>query len=139
MKKARERQIINGEWYTKPKRGKARKLEYCNNTLTESEFLGLFNSALRDYSLKWPPREEAWKRVRKQVNEGRIKYKGPCAICKGMFCKDDIEMDHIDGVGNINEFIKQFARRMLPEVDGWQPLCKPCHRAKTNRERKGEE
>ncbi len=130
--KKRERQLIDGKWFTKPKRGKARLLEYCGNTLTESEFIGLFISALRELTLRWPPRSEAWYKVRKSCPDGRVKFKGQCISCQEWFAEKEIEMDHIEPVGSIRESIKQFATRVCPEIDGWQCLCKSCHKDKTH-------
>lgn len=131
--KKRERQLIDGKWYTKPKRGKIRELTRCSNTLTESEFISLFIQALRQLTLRWAPRSEAWIRARKEVKEGRTKFKGQCASCKGWFARKDIEIDHINPIGNISKAIMEFADKVLPEANGWQCLCNECHSSKTHR------
>lgn len=137
MANKRERQQIDGKWYTKPKRGAKKELTRCSNTMTESEFIGVFISALRDMSMRWLPRSEAWKKVRRTCKKGRQQYEGQCIECKEWCAKKDIEMDHIEAIGSIREYIKLFADKYLPEVDGWQVLCKQCHKHKTHK--KGEE
>lgn len=130
--KKRERQLVNGQWYTKPKRGAARLLTRCDNTLTESEFINLFVQALRRLTMTWPPASSAWQDARRPCNKGRQKFEGQCAHCKKWFARKDIEMDHVEAIGSLREIIKKFASKVLPEKEGWQPLCKPCHKLKTH-------
>lgn len=137
MANKRERQQIDGKWYTKPKRGACKELTHGGNTLTDSEFIGLFVQALRKLSMRWLPRSEAWIRVRRACKKGRQQYEGQCAECKEWHARKDVELDHKEAIGSIRKYIMKFADKWLPEVDGWQVLCKECHKHKTHK--KGEE
>lgn len=66
-----------------------------------------------------------------------VAYK--CAICGDLTVKPD--MDHIDPVGvepdypyDIMELL-HYIKRLLAPYDGWQCICKPCHKKKTAKER----
>lgn len=87
--------------------------------------------AIRRISYRYPPRYTAKQLARVE----RGKYL--CNICKGIFRDKDTNMDHVapvvdpeEGRTDWNDFIE----RMLPPIEGWQCLCKPCHKEKSESE-----
>lgn len=87
-------------------------------------------AALRRASYKLPQRSEALKRARVSRNT----YK--CSKCKHFFGRREIQLDHIVPVIPIEgiDSLDKIAERLTVESKGWQVLCKPCHRVKTNEE-----
>ena len=89
---------------------------------------------LRRLTYKWPPRWEAEKR-------SKLNSRGEyfCEDC-GLVCKKkDTQMDHhIPVVDPIQGFINfdVYVTRLFCDADNWRRLCKPCHKDKTNKERK---
>lgn len=87
--------------------------------------------ALRRASYKWPSRYNTMKKAR----VARGKYE--CALCKGVFARKDVQMDHVLPVvdpveGYVN--LDVYTQRMLPYDDGWNCLCTECHNNKTQGE-----
>ena len=101
-------------------------------------------SALRTASMKWPPRNQ----VAKAAWVSRGVY-----LCAGYTCDvgeadchevrrtiggvNNIYVDHIDPVMPATGFTTwdDAIRRMFPEAEGFQLLCKECHSRKTKDER----
>ena len=112
----------------------------CNNTWTESAFFSFVRSGLRQASRRWPPLvKTALERVR-QVYVGpnkRQKWAFPCAVCLQLFKRTDVKVDHIIPCGSLRSFadLPGFAERLFCEVVGFQVLCLPCHKLKTDQER----
>jgi hypothetical protein len=87
---------------------------------------------LRRASLKWPAKEEAFRRSRTE----RGVYE--CNWCKRGFSRQEVVADHINPVRaldsdkelNWNDFIQN----LLCDVEGYQIMCKPCHELKTKTE-----
>ena len=84
--------------------------------------------AIRRISYRYPPRYTA--KTLARVERGKYR----CNICKGIFRDKETQMDHVapvvnplEGRTDWNDFIE----RMLPELEGWQCLCIPCHKAKS--------
>ena len=110
------------------------------NTLTESQFWGMLRSGLRRQFRYWKPIQEAKKAAkRKYVGDNkRQKFEYQCNCCKNWFKEKDTQVDHTVPVGSLLcwEDVVPFIQRLIPEdVGSFQVLCKPCHQAKTNRER----
>lgn len=99
---------------------------------TEARFFGFIRSALRAAFQRWGPRNQA----KLDAKVGYNQYE--CAACGGIFGNKEVQVDHIIPCGTLKTFddIGPFAERLFCEVDGFQLLCKPCHQAKTNEERK---
>ena len=68
-----------------------------------------------------------------------------CPECEGKFKKGDMHADHIepvvpvDGVwGETTRWLgynwNELMPRLWAELEGYQPLCKPCHKAKSKEE-----
>lgn len=86
---------------------------------------------LRRATYRWKPRQEAYTKARKE----RGKYE--CANCHNLYGPKEIDMDHVHPVVPLKEGftdLNAYIDRLLPEVDGWQVLCKTCHMAKTTEE-----
>lgn len=85
-------------------------------------------NVLRRASLKWKPRNEAFKSAK--VSYGKYK----CADCEQIFRRKDVELDHKDPVINIQKgFIdlNEFVHRLFAPIEGWAVLCVTCHSIKT--------
>jgi 5-methylcytosine-specific restriction endonuclease McrA len=83
---------------------------------------------LRRASMRWPPRNEIIKNAR--VDRGLYE----CAMCKGHFKREYIDIDHIIPVIDVQSGFtnwEDYVTRLLPDVDGFQALCKTCHESKT--------
>lgn len=87
---------------------------------------------IRRISYQYPPRKDAIKKAR--VSRGKYK----CASCLGEnFGPKEIQLDHIEPVINPHEGFQNwdiYIGRLFVDIDGWQILCLPCHKVKTQRE-----
>jgi len=63
-----------------------------------------------------------------------------CQCCQGLFRREEIEANHINPVGPLKstkpEDVAEYRRRMFCRYYDLEPLCKPCHRKKTNAHRR---
>lgn len=100
-------------------------------------------SALRGSFRRWPPKFQVLKnafvgrKVNKKTKREASHYK--CAKCKKHFVQVDVQVDHIEPVVHPDEgFISWdvFIDRLLCEAENLQVLCKPCHKKKSDLERK---
>lgn len=83
---------------------------------------------LRRATYRWKDRNEAY--VSARVDRGLYQ----CNSCKECFGPKDVVIDHIDPVVSIEDGFTdwtEYVKRMFPEKDGFQVLCKPCHEIKT--------
>jgi 5-methylcytosine-specific restriction endonuclease McrA len=116
---------------------------YGSGTLTEAGFFGMIRSCLRRLSLRWKPRGEYLRSVRRPYigPDKRTKWEYPCIECKEWHAQKNIEVDHIIPAGKLNCFddIGPFVRRLLVEREGYQVLCKACHKKKTQEQRQKNE
>ena len=97
--------------------------------------------ALRRASIKWYPRNIAKKLARvenptftleKENDRCRIGYR--CNDCQGIYRNNNINLDHIVPVVSPDvgfETFDKYIERLYTGVDGWQVLCKECHKIKT--------
>jgi 5-methylcytosine-specific restriction endonuclease McrA len=90
-------------------------------------------SILRRASYMWKPRYAVIKAARV------AKAQSKCAMCSNVFSTKDTVADHIHpvvdpakGFENWDTYIK----RLFCEESGFQILCKPCHKIKTDEENK---
>ena len=106
-------------------------------TMTESQFFSWLRSALRRLSIRWKPRTEFLKEIRRSYTgtNKKIKWEYPCKICKKWFIMKNVEVDHIVPCGSLKSFddIGGFCDRLFIEKDGYQLLCKECHNMKTHK------
>lgn len=111
----------------------------CSGTLTESGFFGWIRSGLRRMSIKWRPKNDYLKSIRRPYNgkDKRTKWEYPCEQCGKWFIRAHTEIDHRIPCGSLTCFddIGGFVERLFVEKDGWRLLCKPCHRERTNEHR----
>lgn len=108
-------------------------------TLTDAEYFSKIRSALRKTFQYWKPMQEAKKNVRRLSSSKAKgeKWEYQCNSCELWHFK--VEIDHIIPAGSLRclEDIAGFIDRLTNEdVNMYQVLCKPCHRQKTNKERK---
>lgn len=112
----------------------SRRVEKTRNggKWTEARYFGFIRSALRSAFQKWPPKHEAKAAARVQHNT----Y--VCAECDKWYGSSQVQVDHIEPCGSLKKFddLPDFVERMFCEAEGFQVLCKDCHQAKTNREKK---
>lgn len=117
--------------------------KYNDGEWTEARFRAFIISALRAYMKRFPPKWKALKAamVGKKVNKrsGRLAEHYLCASCGGFFVARDVQVDHIDPVVSPEEGFQDwwtYMNRLYCEAENLQVLCKPCHKVKTNLERK---
>lgn len=105
------------------------------NTWTESQFWGRIRSALRRLSMYWKPAQEAKTRARRPYKgtNKRVKWEYQCNSCKKWYKGNQVDIDHIIEAGSLkcSDDLKGFVERLfIEDVDGYQVLCKPCHKNK---------
>lgn len=110
---------------------------------TEAKFRSFVISALRAASRRWPVKWAVLKAalVGKTVNKktGKIAQHYKCNTCNANFPAADVVVDHINPVVDTMKGFTtwdEYVERMFVEADGLQVLCKPCHKDKTEIERK---
>jgi len=113
-----------------------------NNQWTDARFNSFIKSALRAASSRWPPKYTVLKEAatEKKINwkTGRLAQHYKCASCNKEFPLKEVQLDHIEPVINpITGFISWDAviTRMFCEKDGFQVVCIPCHKVKTDQEK----
>jgi 5-methylcytosine-specific restriction endonuclease McrA len=88
------------------------------------------DSALRRAGYAWEPRQAAKKAAR--IRRGWYS----CNHCKGETKAAEIKLDHVVPINDPTESNWNgwdgIVDRHLPEIEGWQVLCKACHTEKTN-------
>ena len=100
-------------------------------------------NALRRASYTWAPRRKVKLAAKRSEGEfannipgDRSRDKYECAMCGLLFRNKEINLDHVNPVVPIEgtEDLNELAVRMLCYEDGWQVLCKSCHKDKSNEE-----
>jgi len=97
------------------------------------QFQRWFIGQLRRISYKWPPAYAALKKAKRGVDQ----YE--CAKCKKSFKRKEVQRDHIQSVIDSSDgFLTWdiYISRLFCSVDGYQILCKVCHKKKTLKENK---
>lgn len=108
---------------------------------TEARYRQFVKGGLRQLSRRWPPISKA--RARARISRGIYL----CALCHLHVPasvridgerKPNIYVDHIEPVVPLTGWTTwdDIIARMFVEVDGLQVLCGPCHREKTEAERR---
>lgn len=82
---------------------------------------------LRRISRFWPEANEAMRKAK--VSPGFHK----CAMCRNTFHYKQVERDHIEPMIRLSGFTDwhDLIQKLLPYSEGYQILCKNCHKAKT--------
>lgn len=99
----------------------------------DAKFKAFIIAGLRRMTYKWKPRYTVMNAAK--IERGRYK----CAICTKVHPRKEIALDHIQPV--IDPMVgfvdwNTLIPRMFAEEEGWQVLCKPCHKAKSLHENK---
>lgn len=109
---------------------------------SNSRFKSFITSLIRAGSRKWGPRNLAKLKARNPYKlknkNGRYVYHSLCAKCNKLIPETESTVDHINPVVDPNVgFVDwdTYIKRMFCEVDGFQVLCKPCHKNKTDEEK----
>lgn len=117
--------------------------KYNGGEWTEARWRAFIISAARSAMRRYPPKWQALKDagVGKKVNKhsGRMAEHYICSGCGNFFIARDVQVDHVDPVVDPSTgFVswETYFDRLYCEVENLQILCKPCHKEKTNRERK---
>ena len=114
--------------------GKKVKKPYNGGQWSKARYWGFIRSNLRMASRKWGPRIEALKMARRAYKgpNKRQKWEHQCKKCSKWFKATLVQVDHITPCGALTEFrhLPGFVKRMFCEVDGFQVLCKECHKGK---------
>lgn len=109
----------------------------------EARIKNFIISVLRAGSRKWPPRSAVLNaaKTEKKLNpkSNRIAQHYKCNVCKKEFPATGIQVDHLDpvvdpamGFVDWNTYIP----RLFCDEDNLQAICKKCHTAKSNKEKK---
>jgi hypothetical protein len=113
-----------------------------NGRWTASKFNSFIKSALRSASSRWPPKytaiQNAYVGTKVNVRTQRTAKHYRCNICEGHFPASEIQVDHIDPVIDPSVGFVDWdtvIERMFCEVEGFQVVCKPCHKIKTDAEK----
>ena len=108
-------------------------------------------AAIRKVHIRYDPIRKIALEEAKLVATGRDKlgrirrltfYK--CACCKGKFKSDEVQVDHIDPVGSQprypedyeSDYFKGWFWKLFSDLSNYQVLCRGCHRAKSDEEKK---
>jgi 5-methylcytosine-specific restriction endonuclease McrA len=93
-------------------------------------------------SRRWGPKHEvireAFTSRKINIKTGRLAKHYKCKSCKKEFILKDIQVDHINPVVNPHIGFQDwdtFIYNMFCERNGFQVLCKSCHKTKTDREK----
>ena len=114
---------------------------YCSGTLTKSGLMGRIRSNIRFMSVKWRPRSDYLKSIRRPYTgpDKRKKWEYQCQHCWGWFPigtkkNPQFQVNHIIPCGSLQDWgdIGSFYQRMLCEKEGFMGLCVPCHQVVTN-------
>jgi hypothetical protein len=106
---------------------------------THAKFWGFIRSALRSASQKWPPKQESKKQSRRPYKGTNIrqKWEYKCSKCGGWFSDKECEQNHKVPVGELRDFndLPMFVQRLFCGVEGFETVCKKCHKELTNKQR----
>lgn len=107
--------------------------QYLNGLeMLDTKLKGFIIATLRRASYRWKGRTEALKEARLERNTYL------CAHCGELFGRKDIQLDHIepivDPITGFTTFDNYIARLFIPK-EGFQVLCKPDHKIKTDKEK----
>ena len=108
---------------------------FNSGTFTHSQFFNWLRVVLRRASLRWRPRREALVKARRQRSDTpRKAFEYKCSFCQQWFREKEVEADHIIPVGSLTSFddLPGFVARLFVEADGYQCVCKKCHKGKTH-------
>lgn len=105
---------------------------------TEAYFWGQIRQSIRRLTMYWRTGDDFLKTLRRPYKGPlRHHYEYPCQICQNWYKREDIELDHKVPCGSLKQYseLPEFFARAFVEQDGWNSLCKKCHKKKTIEER----
>ena len=112
----------------------------AGETWTESRYWTFIRSALRQAWSKYPVKYQVLNDNRRPFTgeDKRTKWEYQCAECGEWFKAKEVQVDHIESAGSLKSYedLPDFVRRLFCEADNLQVMCKPCHKTKTQEERK---
>jgi len=112
---------------------------YNDGQWTPARFNSFVTSILRSGSRRWGPKytvlneAKTEKKINKATN--RLAQHFLCAHCQGEFPASKVQVDHIKPIG-FDKTWDEFIDGLFCEKENLQVLCKPCHKKKTQQERK---
>lgn len=118
--------------------GKRVAREFNAGTWTKAQFWSAVRSALRQKFRYWKPITQAKNAARRACKKrGNQKWEYQCNHCKKWFKGTDVQVDHIEPAGSLRDWddLVPFLQRLTVE-EGYQVLCVPCHKVKTDEEKK---
>lgn len=100
--------------------------------------VGALRHGFRRYPAKFIALKNASTGIRVNKATGRKAAHYRCASCKKLFPRTGVQVDHRVPVVGKQGFVdwNTYIERMFCDVDNLQVLCKKCHKAKTQNERK---
>ena len=105
-----------------------------------AKFWGFIRSALRSKMSRWPPKIEAKKKARRKYQgpNKQQKWEYQCAHCAEWFMDKETEVNHKIECGSLKSYedLPGFVERLFCGEDGFEVLCKPCHKEVTASQRK---
>lgn len=117
MKDKKSQKIYNGgQWTT------ARKRSFIMSALRRAQ-----------WGVKYACIKASFVEMGVNPDTGRKCKMHRCALCNGLFKASDMQADHIEPVVPVSGFDSwdKVIERLFCEVDGFQAVCKPCHKTKS--------
>lgn len=118
---------------------KKKRTKWNDGKWTLGRWNSFVTSILRSGSRRWPPKYEclASAKTEKKVNTktGRVAQHFMCASCGEDFPQKEVQVDHIVEIGREKSW-DDFINGLYCEADNLQVLCIPCHKKKTQLEKK---
>lgn len=115
---------------------------FAGGNWTKAKYRGFIVSALREASLRWPVKHDVLNAAKRDIgpelkrNNPRCKFEYQCASCTYWFIGKQVNVDHIEELGDILQDPGGYIGRLFCEADGMQILCHGCHLAKHPRKKK---
>lgn len=135
VKKARKTKLIDGKVCS----ARGVPLTRASGTMTEAEFFSFILSGLRRITRFWKPAMDCLAAVKKPYKgvDKRTKWVYTCACCGEDHKRVNVQVDHITPIGGMNGWDKLviWCQKAFVEKEGYQVLCKNCHKIKTLQER----
>lgn len=107
---------------------------------TQSRYNSFIKGGLRRLFSRYPNKYVALKNAEKgrivNASTGRLAKHYQCSICKKLYPSKEVEVDHIIPLMKDAKNWDDVVRNMFCATEQLQVLCKTCHKAKTNEERK---
>lgn len=105
---------------------------------TEARYWSFIRSQLRKGFMTYPVKHHVLGQAKKVVEGKRHRFEYECAVCHQDFTGKEVQVDHMKPCGSLSkpEDLPGFVGRLFCEAEDMQVLCKTCHQAKTNEERK---